>query len=177
MRRVVAPGELVASAEEFEVKGAVYVQNYDYIAAVTGVAMCERKSHLCFVKPFRSPHMPKTGSVVYCQVVGKGRRGYLLRCFATEGDKGVEEFKYFYTATTPYFFSDGELGVGDYIRGRVVSTYGPPFVVSIRGHTYGSVLSRCPRCGSVLKRKGSVLQCISCGTEVRRKIAIGYYTV
>jgi exosome complex component CSL4 len=76
----------------------------------------------------------------------------------------------------PYIFADGELGIGDYIRAKVVSTHGPPLVVSIRGATYGSDLSRCLDAARCLKRRGAALYCPNCANEVKRKIAIGHYT-
>ncbi|AET31678.1 exosome complex RNA-binding protein Csl4 [Pyrobaculum ferrireducens] len=177
MRKIiVTPGELVAYAEEFETKGAVYAVDYRYIAAALGVAAYDEKTHTAVVKPVRPPAIPQTGSVVYCQVTGEGRRAYQLRCFAVEEGRGPSELKYIVSGVLPHFFSDGEVGIGDYIRGRVVSTRGPPIVVSIRGPTYGVVLSRCPRCGSVLRRRGSALYCPNCGVEVKRKMAIGHYS-
>lgn len=173
---VVTPGETLAYAEEFEVKGAAYSLDHRYISSVLGTASFDEKTHTAVVKPLKDPVMPQPGSVVYCQVTGKGRRVYYLRCFAVEGQKGPVDLKYTFTGVLPYIFADGELGIGDYIRAKVVSTYGPPLVVSIRGATYGSVLSRCPRCGSVLKRRGATLYCPNCANEVKRKIAIGHYT-
>lgn len=169
------PGEEVAYAEEYEAKWGAYSVDYKLHAYVLGIAAYDERSHVATVKPLRDPPMPQQGSVVYCQVTGKGRRAYQLRCFAVERDREIHDLKYLYTGVLPYFFSDGDLGVGDYIRARVVSTYGPPLVVSIRGPTYGSVLSRCPKCGSVLKRRGPALYCPVCSTEVRRKIAVGHY--
>ncbi|MEM3963524.1 MAG: RNA-binding protein, partial [Pyrobaculum sp.] len=97
-------------------------------------------------------------------------------CFAVEEGRSLADMKYTITGVLPHFFSDGELGIGDYIRAKVVSTYGPPIIVSIRGPTYGAVLSRCPKCGTVLKRRGMTLYCPNCSTEVKRKLAVGYYT-
>ena len=113
--------------------------------------------------------------MVYCQVTGKGRRAYQLRCFAVEEGKNAADLKYPVSGVLPYFFSDGDIGIGDYLRAKVVSTYGPPIVVSIRGPTYGVILSRCPKCGAVLKRRGMMLYCPNCGAEVKRKIAVGHY--
>lgn len=175
-KTVVTPGETLAYVEEFEVKGSAYSVDYRYLSSVLGVAAFDEKTHIAVVRPLKDPAIPPPGSVAYCQVTGKGRRAYQLRCFAVEGQRGPVDLKYAFTGILPYFFADGELGIGDYIRAKVVSTYGPPLVVSIRGATYGSVLSRCPHCGSVLKRRGMALYCPNCSTEVRRKIAVGHYT-
>ncbi|MFN3804968.1 MAG: exosome complex RNA-binding protein Csl4 [Pyrobaculum sp.] len=174
-RRVVTPGEVVGYAEEFDVRGAVYSVDYRYIAATVGMALFNKSTHMALVKSFRDPALPPQGVVVYCVVTSKGRRAYMLKCFAVERGQRPTDLKYQITGVLPYLFTDGDLGIGDYIRGKVVSTYGPPIVVSIRGHTYGSVLSRCPRCGSALRRRGMALYCPNCGTEARRKIAVGYY--
>jgi len=173
---IVTPGETLAYAEEFEVKGSAYSLDHRYISSVLGVASFDEKTHTAVVKPLKDPAMPQPGAVVYCQVTGKGRRAYQLRCFAVEEQKGLVDLKYTFTGVLPHFFAEGELGIGDYIRARVISTYGPPLVVGIRGATYGSVLSRCPRCGSVLKRRGATLYCPNCAIEVKRKIATGHYT-
>jgi len=176
VRKVVTPGETVAYAEEFEVRGAAYLNSYKYIASAMGTAAYDPKAHLAVVKPFRESPIPPPGTVVYCVVLGKGRRAYQLKCFAVEGERGPVDMKYQITGVLPNFFADGEFGIGDYIRAKVVSTYGPPLVVSTRGATYGVVLSRCPNCGSLLKRRGNTLYCPNCGVEVKRKIAVGYYT-
>ncbi|ABP51597.1 exosome complex RNA-binding protein Csl4 [Pyrobaculum arsenaticum] len=175
-KAVVTPGEVVAYAEEFETKGAVYNTGYEYRAATLGIAAYDPKTHTAVVKPTRKPPIPQPGTVVYCQVTSKGRRAYQLRCFAVEEGRSPADMKYTITGVLPHFFSDGELGIGDYIRAKVVSTYGPPIIVSIRGPTYGAVLSRCPKCGTVLKRRGMTLNCPNCSTEVKRKLAVGYYT-
>ncbi|MFN7106317.1 MAG: exosome complex RNA-binding protein Csl4 [Pyrobaculum sp.] len=174
-KRLVTPGEVVGYAEEFDTSGAVYSVGYRYIAAAVGVALFDKNTHLASVRPFREAALPPQGAVVYCVVTGKGRRAYTLKCFAVERGQRPVDLRYQVAGVLPHVFTDGGLGVGDYIRGKVVSTYGPPLVVSIRGHTYGAVLSRCPRCGSVLKRRGMSLYCPSCGTEARRKVAVGYY--
>ncbi|ABL88949.1 conserved protein (RNA polymerase related) [Pyrobaculum islandicum DSM 4184] len=175
-KKIVTPGEEVAYAEEFETKGSAYSLDFRYLSSVLGIVTYDEKAHVAVVKPVRNPPLPQAGAIVYCQVVNKGRRAYQLRCFAVENNREIHDLKYSFTGVLPYFFSDGELGIGDYIRAKVVSTYGPPLVVSIRGPTYGSVLSRCPRCSSVLKRRGMALYCPNCSIEVKRKIAIGYYS-
>lgn len=175
-KAVVTPGELVAFAEEYEAKGAAYTNDYKHHASALAVAIFDEKAHVALVKPIRGSALPPPGAVVYCIVTGKGVRAYQLRCFAVESDKDVRDLKYQITGVLPTFLADGELGIGDYVRAKVVSTYGPPLVVSTRGPAFGSILSRCPKCGSVLKRRGPVLQCPNCSTEVKRKIAVGYYT-
>jgi exosome complex component CSL4 len=122
---VVTPGETLAYAEEFEVKGAAYGLDHRYISSVLGTASFDEKTHTAVVKPLKDPVMPQPGSVVYCQVTGKGRRVYYLRCFAVEGQKGPVDLKYTFTGVLPYIFADGELGIGDYIRAKVVSTSRP----------------------------------------------------
>lgn len=175
MKKIVIPGEEVAYAEEYETKGAAYQEDHRYIASAVGVAAYDPKAHAAVVKPLKNSAIPPPGAVVYCIVTGKGRRAYQLKCFAVENGREVEELKYQTTSVLPYFFADGDLGIGDYVRAKVASSHGPPLVVSIRGATYGSVLSRCPKCGSVLKRRGMTLQCPNCGVEVKRKIAVGHY--
>ncbi len=172
---VVTPGEVVAYAEEYETKGAVYLNHYKYLASSIGVALFDKSTHTAVVKPLREPPIPPQGSVVYCIVVAKGRRVYHLKCFATEKERKIADAKYQTSGVLPHFLADGELGIGDYVRGKVVSTYGPPLVVSVKGYTYGSVLSRCPHCGSLMKRRGMTLQCTKCGAEAKRKIAMGHY--
>jgi len=174
-KTIVTPGELVAYAEEFETKGAVLAVDHKYHASALSVATYDEKSHVAVVKPVRGSAYPQPGAVVYCQVTGKGRRAYQLRCFAVEEGKNAADLKYPVSGVLPYFFSDGDIGIGDYLRAKVVSTYGPPIVVSIRGPTYGVILSRCPKCGAVLKRRGMMLYCPNCGAEVKRKIAVGHY--
>lgn len=174
-RAVVTPGETVAYAEEYDVRGSAYYAGYKYIACTLGVALYDDKSHTAVVRPVRNLPLPQPGAVVYCQVTGKGKRAYQLKCFAVEGKRGPVDLKYQFTGILPHFLADGRLGIGDYIRARVVSAHGPPLIVSIRGPTYGVILSRCPKCGSTLKRHGMALVCPSCAAEAARKIAVGYY--
>lgn len=172
-RKLVLPGEEVAAPEEFEVDGRAYLDGI-FRAAALGIAVYDRRSHTAVVEPLRNNGYPKQGDILYCVVTSKGVRALSARCIAREG-KTVEELKYPVSAFIPPQLVDGKVGVGDYIRARVVSSYGPPFLLSIKGPTFGVVRAICPRCGNVMKRRGNQLVCPVCGAVDSRKIAQGFY--
>lgn len=173
-RRLVVPGEEVASPEEYVVEQGAYLDGV-FRAAVLGRAVYDPKAHVAAVEPLKGARYPKQGDILYCVVTSKGVRALSARCFAREGASGLEELKYSVVAHIPPQLADGRVGIGDYIRARVVSSRGPPFLLSIRGHTFGVVRALCPKCGSIMRRRGSQLVCPSCGAVAIRKTAIGFY--
>ncbi len=170
---MVLPGEEIATPEEFVVDGRAYLDGV-FRAAALGVAVYDRRSHTAVVKPLREDGYPRQGDTLYCVVTSKGVRALSAKCVAKEG-RGVEELKYPVSAVIPPQFVDGKVGIGDYIRARVVSNIGPPFLLSIKGPTFGVVRAICPKCGSVMKRRGAQLVCPACGAVDVRKIAQGFY--
>ncbi|MGC8583037.1 MAG: exosome complex RNA-binding protein Csl4 [Thermoproteus sp.] len=173
-RRLVLPGEEVATPEEFAVDGRAYLDGV-FRAAALGVAVYDRKSHTAVVKPVKVDGYPRQGDILYCVVTSKGVRALSARCVAKEGGDGPEELKYPVTAFIPPQLVDGRIGVGDYIRARVVSNLGPPFLLSVKGPTFGVVRAICPKCGNVMRRRGNKLVCPVCGAADVRKIAQGFY--
>ncbi|MEL9990868.1 MAG: exosome complex RNA-binding protein Csl4 [Thermoproteus sp.] len=173
-RKIVVPGEEVAIPEEYLVDGYAYLDGV-FRASALGVAVYDRKSHAAVVRPIKTYGYPKQGDVLYCVVTSKGVRALSARCVAKEGKNGPEELKYSVTAFIPPQLIDGKVGVGDYIRARVVSNLGPPFLLSIKGPTFGVVRAICPKCGNAMRRRGGQLVCPVCGTTDVRKIAQGFY--
>jgi exosome complex component CSL4 len=173
-RRLVLPGEEVATPEEFIVDGRAYLDGV-FRASALGVAVYDRRSHAAAVRPLKGDGYPRQGDILYCVATSRGVRALSVRCVAREGDGGPEELKYPVTAFIPPQLVDGKIGIGDYIRARVVSNLGPPFLLSVRGPTFGVVRAICPKCGNVMKRRGSRLVCPVCGAADVRKIAQGFY--
>nr|KJR73683.1 MAG: RNA-binding protein [Thermoproteus sp. AZ2] len=173
-RKLVLPGEEVAAPEEYLVEQGAYLDGV-FRASVLGRAVYDPKAHTAVVEPIRGDNYPHNGDIVYCVVTSKGVRALSARCFAKESKNGVEDLKYPVTAYIPPQLVDGRVGVGDYIRAKVVSSHGPPFTLSIRGPSFGVIRAICPRCGSAMRRRGGQLVCPNCGAVDARKIAVGFY--
>jgi len=174
-QRVVVPGEELAVAEEFEVLGEAYVERYVARSSVIGLAEYDARSHMAAVSPFKKPTMIKQGDVVHCLVEGKGLKHVTARCFAVEEQGTMKYLPYTYTAILLYPTHVGDLsevGIGDYIRARVTSRHGPPYLITIKHPQLGVTYSLCPRCRTAMRRVGQVLRCPTCGLEVRRKVAL-----
>ncbi|CCC82360.1 exosome complex RNA-binding protein Csl4 [Thermoproteus tenax] len=173
-RKLVLPGEEVAMPEEFMVEGSSYLDSV-FRSSALGYVVYDSLSHTAVVKPFKRDSYPRQGDILYCVVTSKGVRALNVRCVAREMKEGFEELKYPVTGLIPPQLVDGKVGIGDYVRARVVSNYGPPFLLSIRGSTFGVVRAVCPKCGNVMRRRGGILVCPVCGATAVRKIAHGFY--
>lgn len=174
-RRIVLPGEEVSVAEEFELVGDGYMDRYVARSAVLGVAEYDVRSHVAMVRPLRQRPTIRQGDVVHCVVEGKGARHVAARCFAVEEQGALRYLPYTFTAImlVPQHIGDvNDVGVGDYVRARIASRYGPPYTATIKAPHLGVTYSLCPRCRTPMRRAGQVLRCPSCGLEVRRKVAL-----
>jgi len=174
-RRVVTPGEEVAVAEEFEVVGESYMDKYVARSTVLGLVEYDVRGHIAVVEPIRKPMLIKQGDIVHCVVEGKGLKHVTAKCFAVEEQGSMGYLPYAYTAFLiyPSHISDlSDVGIGDYIRARVASRYGPPYLVTIKHPQLGVTYTLCPRCRTAMRRVGQVFRCPSCGLEVRRKVAL-----
>ncbi len=173
------PGEELGTAEEYEASGYAYSNNYRVLSSAIGIAHFNRSLHVVHVAPLKHHYYPTFNDVVRCIVVSITSRAAIMRCFAVEKGERVAYLKYPVTGIVPSIFSgehsiDEAVGIGDVVRGRVVSRKGPPFTVSISGFAFGVVSAMCPRCRGHMRRKGNHLHCPRCGISVRRKVSILY---
>ncbi len=178
-RALVVPGEELGTAEEYEASGYAYSSDYKVLSSAIGVARFNRLLHVVHVTPLKQPHYPTFNDVVRCVVVSITGRAAVLRCFAVEKGESVMYLKYPVTGMIPSIFSgehniEDAVGIGDIIRGRVVSRKGPPFTVSISGFAFGVISAMCPRCRKRMRRRGNYLYCPSCGMSIKRKVSILY---
>ncbi len=178
-RVLVVPGEELGTEEEYEARGHAHISDYRVLSSAIGIAHFNRSLHVVHVVPVKHHYYPAFNDVVRCVVVSITGRAAIMRCFAVERDDRVEYLKYPVTGIVPSIFSgehsiDEAVGIGDVVRGRVVSRKGPPFTVSIGGFAFGVVSAMCPRCRGHMRRRGSHLYCPRCGVSVKRKVSILY---
>ena len=69
---------------------------------------------------------------------------------------------------------DNVVGVGDYAIVEVSSIYYGLITFDLYGHALGCIASLCSRCGSILEKRGNMLECGKCGSRERRKLALKY---
>ncbi len=178
----VIPGEILGIIEEFLPGENVYVRNDDGTlrSKVVGKTAKNKKLHIIVVSPSKRVGLLKKGDVVY---------GYI------DGIKDVIAFvKIFYIENANKLLLKPLTGIlhvqnvsservksiynvysyGDIIKAHVAEDGGPPYVLSTIGREYGVILARCPRCMTILKKRGYTLVCPACKTKVKKKVSLHY---
>lgn len=180
--KYVIPGEILGVIEEFIPSENVYVKEDDGTirSKVVGKTVKNRELHVIAVSPTKRVELLRKGDVVYGYIDGIKDVIAFVKIFYIENANKIllkpltgilhvqnvssERVKSIYNAYS----------YGDIIRAHVAENGGPPFILSTVGREYGVILARCPRCMSVLKKKGYTLFCPVCKTRVKKKISLRY---
>ncbi len=187
---IAVPGEAIAVIEEFSLPRRnvpyAYEEGGVIYAAQPGriVKDLERKVISIFTK-FRNPAVQglKLGEVVYGQVVAVSESIAIVKIHYGEGGgklthpvTGVLHISQVSHEFIRTMFD--AVKCGDYIKAKVISTYGPPYMLSTKDPSLGVVLARCPKCGKpMLKRGPSLVVCLNCGIVARRKLSPAYMII
>ncbi len=181
---IVAPGERICVIEEFLPGLNSYSDESGYVRSlVFGRVVRDLRNHEVHVVPFSRRAQLKAGSIVYgkvCTVVND--RLAVVRVLALDDNNIVVPLKSPCTGllhasqmSDSYVRSVYEfVGIGDIIRARIVSTWGPPYLLSIRSQDLGVISALCPSCMSEMRRRGGKLYCSACNVQVKRKVPLTY---
>ncbi len=181
--RLVTPGEPLCAPEEFMPGPGTYVDDGHVRAAQLGVASYDLKNRIVTVKPLTSqPRIPRTGDVVLGVVVNI--RDELATLKIVADDKG-ENYSGTYTGilhvsqvSTRYVkVVEEAVKMGDLVKVKILRD-SAPYQLTLKDARLGVVAAACSNCGGLLvKTSSGQLKCPRCGSVERRKTAPDYMFV
>ncbi len=181
--RLVTPGEPLCAPEEFMPGPGTYVDGGHVRAAQLGIASYDLKTRIVTVKPLASqPRIPKTGDVVLGVVVNI--RDELATLKIVADDKG-ENYSGTYTGilhvsqvSTRYVkVVEEAVKMGDLMKVKILRD-SVPYQLTLKDARLGVVAAACSNCGGLLvKTSSGQLKCPRCGSVERRKTAPDYMFV
>jgi exosome complex component CSL4 len=183
-RRVVVPGEEIATIEEYLPGRNAFQDPYTGMvrSKKLGRACLDIKSHIAEVEGFKfHKNLLSKDEIVYAVVERFEDPIAVLKIFYSETKKAliappVTGILHVMNASNSRVRLLSDIfGYGDVIRAYVSEEGGPPFYLSTRGRNFGVILAKCPRCMTPMRKRGILLYCPSCGYKMRgRKTSLHY---
>ncbi len=178
----VLPGTFLGVAEEFLPGAGAYEEDGKIYASTIGIAHYDMKGRKAIVTPRVSqPPSPSEGDIVLCQVVLLKEKMALVEILALRGHEnreitGSTKARIYISQSSPRYVKEltSQFRVNDTVRARVRRALKEPLELSTMDNNLGVIRALCTKCRTVLKRKGNVLECPSCGNIEMRKLASDY---
>ncbi len=176
----VLPGEQICIIEEF-VPGINTYADIDGVvrACTVGRVIRNLKTHDIYVESVKLTCGLQQGDIVYGQIVAVlNEKVAVVKILGVQrNSKTVQPLKHSFTgllhvsqAAETYCPTLRDIvGIGDVVKAKVISKWGPPYLLSIRGPNLGVIYALCPTCRVEVRRRGSKLQCPICGMVLKRK--------
>jgi len=181
VKKLVVPGEHLASAEEVMPGDNTYSENDEVYSSAFG-EMREREHKLeVGLDQGRKITTPQVGSDLYCVVRRLSPTKAFVNCVPFEGfDKKGSVSEVSAVLPVQNIKRDhvremrDELRAGDIIKAKISKIVKEGIDISIFGPAYGVVRAFCSDCRSGMVLKDSALICSSCGKEEKRKLSADY---
>ena len=177
--KLVLPGELLGTAEEFVPGHGTYEYNGQVFAALLGQKRVDSKSRTVTVEALHAVPQLVDGEVVYARVEEIKSSMLVTNVLRSAANKRIvpgtpEGTVHISKAKESYVDELGrEFSVGDIIKAQVLQGY-PVVKLTTQGEAMGVVAARCGDCRSPLVRKGDELHCPRCGRIEHRKLSSEY---
>ena len=177
--KLVLPGELLGTAEEFVPGRGPYEHNGQVFAALLGHPSYDNQARSVTVRALHDiPHLSE-GETVYARV--DEIKSAMLVCTvlrSTETERAVPGFPegtvHISKAKESYVENlNREFAVGDLIKARVLQGY-PTVKLTTQSADLGVVSARCSECHGPMTSTGKDLLCSRCGHRESRKISSDY---
>ncbi|HZY69994.1 MAG TPA: exosome complex RNA-binding protein Csl4 [Thermoplasmata archaeon] len=174
--RLVLPGELLGTAEEFVPGQGTYEDRGRIYAALLGHARVDPKDRAIRVEALNAIPEVHEGDRVYARVEEvKSAMAICTVLTIGEGKRAVpgnpEAIVHISKAQDGYTESlDDVFQPGDILLAKVIQT-GGSIKLTTAGTEYGVVSARCQVCHAILNVTGHDLTCPRCGHRERRKLA------
>lgn len=180
-RRLVYPGDPVGVAEEFTPGPGTYEENGEVFAATIGHLVLDTDTFEARVEPFvGGPAVVRPGDVVIGTVQGTRSSMAIVevRAIADRPQRGIggdtNGTLHVSKASERYVENmEDAFRVRDILRARVLET-SPAIQLTTKGPDLGVLKSYCPRCGTVMLRKGKGVACPECDWKDTKKMAEDY---
>lgn len=184
--RMVVPGEVLAGLEEYLPGEGVYADEENGVlrAAVAGVARFDSRTRVVTVIPRRRPRMPGPGSSVLGMVTGIRHDLVIVELYGQletqPRPRWLWEFSGKFSGAitianiTDEFVKDinDYYRIGDIIIAKTLNR-GNPYHLTTKGPQYGVVYTQCSRCGAPLEPVNPrTMRCPRCGSVEKRKVSV-----
>lgn len=180
--KIVLPGDLVGTSEEFVAGSGTYDEKGNIYASTVGVVETNKKDRTVTVVPRTStPPVVKVGDIVIGQITDiKGS----VALVEIAGIKGKEDRIATFEQAAIHIsnvktreegfveYLDREFGYFDIVKARVIDV--KTMRLSTVDKDLGVLKALCSVCKTGLQRKGKVLECPKCKRTERRKISEDY---
>jgi len=177
---IVAPGDVVAMAEELMPGHGTFQDNGFIRSSIIGKFRVDRKKLLAIVESLaEEPLLLKEGDTVICEVKQIMDNIILTDIIHVAGRKreiaGEKDAALFIANISNEFVShpSTKYRIGDIIRGKVIKV-DPLIQISTKGSAFGVIKAFCTNCRKPLIKKGNLLECPVCGRKEERKMADDY---
>jgi exosome complex component CSL4 len=177
--RLVLPGDLLGTAEEFVPGSGTYEDHGRIYAALLGHRRVDPKDRAIRVDAIHAIPRIEEGGLVYCRV--DEVKSAMAICTvladastlrtvpgAPEGTVHISKARDGYTDSL-----STEFGPGDLVLAKVLQAQ-PSIKLTTAPPDLGVVSARCQVCHGLLQQGPKELVCPRCGNHERRKVAAGY---
>ncbi len=181
-QKIVLPGDIIGTAEEFIPKNGTYEDRGNIYAALTGIVKINNKERSVSVAPVtNTPPQMQVGDIVIGQVTdvkdsvvlleiagikGKGERAIVN---AEDAAIHVSNVKDAYVKDLSYEFAPFDI-----VKGRVIDLRN--MRLTTVNKDLGVMKAFCGNCRTVLKRENDKLKCPKCKRIETRKLSSDYGT-
>lgn len=181
-QKIVLPGDIIGTAEEFIPKNGTYEDRGNIYAALTGIVKINNKERSVSVAPVtNTPPQMQVGDIVIGQVTdvkdsvvlleiagikGKGERAIVN---AEDAAIHVSNVKDAYVKDLSYEFAPFDI-----VKGRVIDLRN--MRLTTVNKDLGVMKAFCGNCRTVLKRENDKLKCPKCKRTETRKLSSDYGT-
>ncbi len=180
MNRVVLPGEMICTIEEWAPGKNVFEENGRIYSKTLGITEFDKKNMTVNVKPINNLPDLKTGDIVYGVVQDLYNDFVLLTVISIDGVEreivGGKQDGIIHVSKVTNKYID-EIGkafrIGDIVRAKVIRAK-PSLQLTTNEPNLGVVKALCMKCRSPLVRKNDQLYCERCERTEMRKIANDY---
>jgi exosome complex component CSL4 len=177
-KKLVLPGDHLASNEEAESGPNTYVEKDEvYSAAIGENATAPGRAEVKTTG--RTLKQPQMGGTVYCLIFKAGMNKAVGGCISVEeaegGKRGVQiDAVLPVTAIRRDYVRDlrDEVKIGDIVKAKIMKIEKTGFEISIKDHDCGIVAAFCPRCRSRMSLTERIFICPECGWKERRKLPL-----
>jgi exosome complex component CSL4 len=180
-RKIVVPGEMLCTEEEFLPFEGVYTLNGAIRAYILGTPIYDTINRRVYIKSIKNPRRPKAGDIVIGAV--EKMRDEMATTKIIGYDPSTP-FKHIFTGIlhisqvmeTRVQSLYEYIKLGDFVKVKVLNNY-IPYIVSMKDPKLGVILAYCSKCGSPLAKIGDILRCTKCNNIENRKLSIDYIFV
>jgi exosome complex component CSL4 len=177
--RLVLPGELLGTAEEFVPGWGTYEDSGRIYAALLGHPTVDPTDHAVRVEALHAVPRLSENDSVYARVEEiKSAMAVVTVLAAADGLRRVpgdpdgtihiSKAKDGYTDTLADEFAPGDIVIAQVLQSH------PTVKLSTAPASLGVVAARCQACHALLERRGKELHCPRCGRQERRKLSDSY---